>query len=124
MEAYPGVIGTENNRYLPFLLSTTILMEAVKAGVGRETAHAAIKEHAIATVRDLRDGSVSENDLLDRLAGDERLPLDRQGLAALLEAGRANVGSAHRQVAAFSEAVAEVSARHPDGASYEAGSIL
>ena len=36
MDAYPGVIGAENNRYLPFLLSTTILMAAVTAGVGRE----------------------------------------------------------------------------------------
>jgi adenylosuccinate lyase len=36
-------------------MTTTIMMEAVKAGVGRETAHKAIKEHAVATVNDLRD---------------------------------------------------------------------
>jgi adenylosuccinate lyase len=124
MDAYPGVIGAENERYLPFLLSTTILMAAVKAGVGRETAHSAIKQHAVATVQALRDGAISENDLLDRLAGDERLPLDREELGALLEAGRANVGSAHRQVTAFNETVAEFSAKYPDGAAYAPGNIL
>lgn len=44
MDAYPAVVEAENNHYLPFLLTTTIMMEAVKAGVGRETAHHAIKE--------------------------------------------------------------------------------
>ena len=50
------MIGAERKKYLPFLLTTTVMMEAVKAGAGREDAHAAIKEHALATVRDLRRG--------------------------------------------------------------------
>ena len=33
-------------------------------GAGREDAHAAIKEHALATVKDLRRGKIKENDLL------------------------------------------------------------
>ena len=44
------------------------MMEAVKAGAGREDAHAAIKEHALATVRDLRQGKISDNDLVQRLS--------------------------------------------------------
>ena len=72
----------------------------------------------------LRDGAISENDLLDRLADDERLPLDRRELGALLEAGRANVGSAHRQVTAFNQTVADFAARYPDGAAYGPGNIL
>ena len=48
-------------------------MEAVKGGAGREDAHSAIKEHAVATVRDLRDGKIRENDLIERLAGDSRV---------------------------------------------------
>ena len=35
-------------RYLPFLATTKVLMAAVRAGVGREAAHEAIKEHAVA----------------------------------------------------------------------------
>ena len=38
------MIGAER-KISPFLLTTTVMMEAVKAGAGREDAHAAIKEH-------------------------------------------------------------------------------
>ena len=51
MEVYPSVIEQENQRYGPFLATTTFLMEAVKAGAGREEAHEAIKEHAVAAIR-------------------------------------------------------------------------
>ena len=54
MEVFPAVIKSERERYLPFLLTTTIMMEAVKESAGREDAHEAIKEHAVATVKDLR----------------------------------------------------------------------
>ena len=37
--AFPAVIEAELRRYLPFLATTKILMAAVRAGVGRETAH-------------------------------------------------------------------------------------
>ena len=73
MEAYPDVIDSENKRYLPFLTTTTFLMEAVQQGAGREAAHEAIKEHAVATLRDLRSGEVRENNLVARLADDSRL---------------------------------------------------
>ncbi len=46
--AYPAVIERELERYLPFLATTKVLMAAVRAGVGREQAHEAIKEHAVA----------------------------------------------------------------------------
>ena len=48
MEIFPAAIAAENERNLQFLATTTILMEAVKGGAGRETAHEAIKEHALA----------------------------------------------------------------------------
>ena len=51
MEVFPAAIALENERNLPFLASTTILMEAVKNGAGREIAHAAIQEHALAAAR-------------------------------------------------------------------------
>ena len=124
MDAYPAVIEKENQHYLPFLLTTTIMMEAVKAGVGRETAHEAIKEHAVATVHDLRNGVADENNLLQRLADDTRLPLDAGQLAAILKAGRDNVGQAKVQVAHFQSAIEKLSALHPGCADYTPGSIL
>ena len=50
--AYPAVIERELRRYLPFLATTKVLMAAVRAGVGREAAHEAIKEHAVAVALD------------------------------------------------------------------------
>lgn len=124
MDAYPAVIEAENNYYLPFLMTTTIMMEAVKAGLGRETAHKVIKENAVNTVDALRDRSVTENDLLQRLANDDRIPLDMPQLQALLEEGRTNAGTARSQVDAFCKKVASLCAEHPAAATYEPGSIL
>ncbi len=53
--AFPAVIARELDRYLPFLATTKVLMAAVRAGVGRETAHEAIKEHAVAVALEMRE---------------------------------------------------------------------
>lgn len=124
MDAYPAIIEKENTHYLPFLLTTTIMMEAVKAGVGRETAHEAIKEHAVATVHDLRNGKASENNLLKRLEEDARLPLDANALSQILSQGRDNVGQAKVQIAHFDEQIRALKATHPEAANYSPGSIL
>jgi adenylosuccinate lyase len=44
--AFEERIKTELNENLPFLATTKILMECVKAGVGREVAHEMIKKHS------------------------------------------------------------------------------
>ncbi len=124
MEVYPAVIERETQRYLPFLMTTTFLMEAVKRGVGRETAHEAIKEHAIAAARGLRDGSMTENNLLDRIASDARLDLSRARLQELFEAGAAKTGAAAAQVDAIASAAAEWLAKYPAAALVKPGPIL
>jgi adenylosuccinate lyase len=124
MEVYPAVVGRETARYLPFLLTTTILMEAVRNGVGRETAHEAIKEHAVAAARDLRGGGVTENDLLDRVAGDGRLGLTRERLQELFEAGAARTGAAAEQVDAVAAAAEAWLRKVPAARDVRAGVIL
>ena len=124
MEVYPSVIASENDHYLPFLMTTTIMMQAVKAGIGREAAHAAIKEHALATVQDLRSGTVNENDLIERLATDERLGLPRKQLEQILDEGRQQVGSAHQQIMQFTNKVDKYAARFSAAADYQPESIL
>ena len=124
MDAYPAVIEAENEHYLPFLLTTTIMMEAVKEGVGRETAHHAIKEHAVATVNDLRTGATKTNDLLDRLASDDRLGLSEKKLKSVLDQGRTNYGAAIAQVDQFVEQVEALEKKFPAAAAYVPGSIL
>lgn len=76
MKVNSAVIAAECRKYMPFLLTTTVMMNAVKKGMGREDAHEVIKEHAVATANDMRAGKISENDLLARLAADPRMPLD------------------------------------------------
>lgn len=124
MDAYPAVIEAENTHYLPFLMTTTIMMEAVKAGIGREAAHKVIKEHAVATVNDLRSRSIHTNDLLERLANDARIPLTLEQLQTLLEQGRENAGSAPSQVDSFHDKVQAWVKRFPNATDYEPGSIL
>jgi adenylosuccinate lyase len=121
--AFPAVIAAELDRYLPFLGTTKVLMGAVRAGVGRETAHEAIKEHAVASALAMRAG-VRENQLVQRLAEDERIPLDRAQLDALLADRLSFTGAAASQVAAVVQQVEAVAARYPEAAKYTPGAIL
>lgn len=120
---FPPVVQRELDRYLPFLATTKILMAAVRAGTGRETAHGIIKEHAIAAALRLRDGA-PDNELLDRLAADERIPLTRTALAALMDVPLAFTGAAEKQLADVLAEVAQVTAEHPEAASYTPHAIL
>ncbi|NTY59388.1 adenylosuccinate lyase [Mycolicibacterium sphagni] len=121
--AYPAVIQRELDRYLPFLATTKVLIAAVRAGVGRETAHEVIKEHAVAVALAMREKGL-EPDLLDRLAADERLPLDRAALDAALADKQAFTGAASSQVDQVVAAVEELVSAYPDAAKYAPGSIL
>jgi adenylosuccinate lyase len=121
---FPAVVDAELRRYLPFLTTTKVLMAAVRAGVGRETAHEAIKEHAVAVALELRETGRSDNNLFDRLAADERLGLSRDELEALLSAPLQLAGTATSQVAALVAAVQAIAQEHPAAAAYRPGAIL
>jgi adenylosuccinate lyase len=124
MEVYPAVIEQENQRYGPFLATTTLLMEAVKAGAGREEAHEAIKTHAVQAVRDLRSGKILHNDLVERLAEDGRLGLSADSIKNLVEEAQTLTGQAKQQVNAFAAAVHKVVDKYPEAANYQPGAIL
>ena len=66
----------------------------------------------------------AEPDLLDRLAADERLPLDRAALDAALADKKAFTGAAGDQVDEVAAMVEELVSRHPDAAKYEPAAIL
>ncbi|MGI9244912.1 MAG: adenylosuccinate lyase, partial [Verrucomicrobiales bacterium] len=124
LEAFPAVISKELEHYLPFLSSTTFLMEAVKAGAGREEAHEAIKEHSVAAVLALRNGESSGNDLLERLAADARLGISLEDLQRHLAAAGEKTGAAVHQVDAFSAEVRRAIEDFPEAENYRPGSIL
>jgi adenylosuccinate lyase len=124
MGVYPSVIKQELDKYLPFLATTTILMEAVKKGNGRENIHEIIKLHAVSTVQDLREGEISKNDLLKRLAEDDNFPLNLQELERIIEHPDAFVGLAGKQVQNFNQQVQEWVTRFPDAAEIIPGGII
>ena len=121
--AYPAVIERELDRYLPFLATTKVLMAALRAGMGREAAHHVIREHAVATALDMRERG-AQPDLLDRLAADDRLPLDRAALDAALADKASFTGAAGDQVDAVAAQVDALVSRYPDAADYTPGAIL
>ena len=121
MGIFTGAIDAELERNLPFLATTKILMAAVKKGVGRETAHEVIKEHSLATVSQMRSGGV--NDLLDRIANDQRIPLDSAELRALISAPLDFTGGARAQTLQIIARITEVTSQYPDGAKYRPGAI-
>ena len=121
--AYPAVIDKELQRYLPFLATTKVLMASVRAGVGRETAHEAIKENAVAVALAMREEG-REPDLIERLADDNRVPLDKDQLEAELAHKDAFVGAAGSQTDAVVAQVADLVEQYPDAAVYSPGEIF
>jgi adenylosuccinate lyase len=122
--AFPAVIERELRHYLPFLATTKILMTAVRNGVGRETAHEVIKEHAVAAALALREADGARNELLDRLGEDPRLGLDRAALDTALAQPIEFTGAARAQTQAFVQRVDAIVSRHPAAAAYVPGPIL
>ena len=125
MAVYEASLGEELRRYLPFLATTTLLMEAIQRGAGREEAHEALKEHAVAAAIDMREkGTTQTNDLASRLAADERLPLTRDELDEILGRSREFTGLAAQQVDGFGERVTALVIRFPEAATIGKSPLL
>lgn len=122
--AFPAVINKELQRYLPFLTTTKVLIASVRAGVGREVAHEAIKEHAVAVALDMRESGAPVNDLFARLGADERIPLSESQLLALVADPLSFTGAAGAQVTAIAEEVEKITSRYAEAAGYSPGDIL
>lgn len=121
--AFPAMIDRELERYLPFLATTRILMAAVRAGVGRETAHEVIKENAVAVALNMRENGGGQ-DLIERLAADDRLPMSKEDLDAALADKHAFIGAAESQVSRVLNRIDTLVGLHPEAAKYQPGEIL
>jgi adenylosuccinate lyase len=120
---FPAVVQRELERYLPFLATTKVLMAAVRNGVGRETAHEAIKEAAVGVALAMRQGQ-ADNDVLARLAADPRLGLTAGQLDSLVAEPIGFTGAAREQVQSVVRRVEEVVKAHPEAAAYQPEPIL
>jgi len=126
MGAYPVVIQREVERYLPFLASTEILMTAVQAGVGRETAHEVIKRHAVAEAMAMRQEGATPR-LSRRLADDavfKEAGITEARLNEILRETRHFVGNAGEQIQQVRARAEDLIQRHGEAARYEPGEIL
>jgi adenylosuccinate lyase len=96
---YPAMVRRNLAAELPFMASEAILMVAVQRGGDRQEAHEVLRVHARAATDGML-GEGAENDFLDRVAADSRIPLERAELEALLDPHRF-VGRAPQQVREF-----------------------
>jgi adenylosuccinate lyase len=85
---------------LPFMATEEVLMASVEAGASRQEMHEVIREHALEAGRRVKQEGKS-NDLLERLANDDRLPLGSDDLEKLAGDASRFVGRAEAQVVAF-----------------------
>ena len=122
--AFPAVIEAELRRYLPFLATTKVLMAAVRQGVGRETAHEVIKEHAVAVALAMRERGGRQRPA--RPAG-RRCPARRRPEPSWTPPSPSPLdlaGTAGAQVATVVARIEKLAAAHPEAAAYAPGLVL
>lgn len=127
MGAYPTMISKELDRYLPFLATTQILAEAVKKGLGREEAYAAIRKHAKAVALEMREKGLERNTLAERL-GNELLfkekGITQEEIYEMLQDNQRFLGEANSQIDKVIDKANYWIGRYSEQASYEPREIL
>jgi adenylosuccinate lyase len=96
---YPKVVEKNLRAELPFMATEAILMAGVRAGGDRQELHERIRVHARDAARRVKEEG-EENDLLERLAGDEAFASLSETLNDLMDPAQF-VGRAPEQVDAF-----------------------
>ena len=111
----------EIEEQLPFLATTKILMAAVKAGAGRESAHEALKELSTNALVAKREGR--ESSLLDEIAADPRIPLDKSALEELVKNPIEFIGDATSQTERVVARIGAAIKPFPAALTYRPGAI-
>ena len=104
MAVFPKQIERHLKQELPFMATEKILMAAVNKGLSRQEMHELIKVHSLAAGRVVKEEG-RDNDLLERLAQDERLPFTLQELEEMLGNYQEFTGRAKEQTAEFLQEV-------------------
>jgi adenylosuccinate lyase len=122
---YPAMINREIEEFMPFLGATAILMLAVQHGIGRETAHNVIKGHSVAIALARRERGETQNDLIERLAQDERFAdLSKDEMEDAIAHPEELVGMAPEQIAAFASQANAIIDKYPEARSYMPENML
>jgi adenylosuccinate lyase len=114
-------IKKEIEEQLPFLATTKILMAAVKAGAGRETAHEALKELSTKALIARREGKPIS--LIDEIAADSRILLDKSTLESIISNLKEFTGDATSQTERVIARVEAAIKEFPSASTYRPGAI-
>lgn len=104
MVVYPKQIERLLRQELPFMATEKILMAAVEKGKSRQEMHEVIKVHSVAAGKVVKEEG-GDNDLLTRLAADDRVPFSRAELEALVGNPNEFTGRAAEQTDEFLDEV-------------------
>ena len=85
MVVYPKIIARHIDENLPFMATENIMMEAVRLGGDRQEIHERIRVHSQAAAYRMKAEGL-DNDLLERIAGDDAFKMERGMLNELLDA--------------------------------------
>ena len=91
---YKGMIKRTLDEQLPFLAIEDIIMELVSRGGNRQELHEIFREHSVNARIDMLENGKT-NDLLERIADDERVPMNLSELQPFLHP---DIGRAREQV--------------------------
>ncbi|MBO5784416.1 MAG: adenylosuccinate lyase, partial [Clostridia bacterium] len=96
---YEKVVNRRVMEKLPFMATENIMMESVKRGGDRQMLHEIIRVHSHAAAAKVKlEGG--QNDLIDRIAADENIPLTKEEIVAQLDPAK-YVGRSVSQVEEF-----------------------
>jgi adenylosuccinate lyase len=114
MVVYPKQIEKHLREELPFMATEKILMACVERGESRQDMHEVIREHSVAAGFDVKNNGL-DNNLLERLAKDDRVPFDARELGELVGDFQQFTGRAGMQTIEFlNEQVAPVLEKYQD----------
>ncbi|MCB2183969.1 MAG: adenylosuccinate lyase [Desulfobulbaceae bacterium] len=106
MVVFPKQIERHLKIELPFMSTEKILMECVEKGESRQEMHEIIKTHSVEAGRVVKEDG-KENDLLERLGNNPRVPFTTLELEAMVGSGLEFVGRAAEQTDEFLTEVVE-----------------
>ncbi len=95
---FPEIAARRLNEQMPYLAAEPLMIHAAKRGGDRQALHERIRRHAVAAADRVHRGE--PNDMIDRLAADREIGIDRAELERLLSP-QAMVGRAPHQVDRF-----------------------
>jgi len=104
MVVYPKQVERYLRAELPFMATEKILMACVEKGQSRQEMHEVIREHSVAAGLAVKEQGI-ENDLLVRLADDDRIPFDQDVLEELIGNYQEFTGRAEAQTEEFLDEV-------------------